>query len=81
VRAEPRGDRGPLRSLAGLGVLAEQADTLAEPHTRHVGGKVRELRFHLLAQQPSAVGVVHEPAMQRDAVSRAVARHKPGDNR
>jgi aminoglycoside phosphotransferase len=28
---------------------------------------------------PSAVGVVHEAAGQRDAVSRAVARDKPGD--
>jgi hypothetical protein len=24
---------------------------LAEPHTRHLGGKVRELRFHLLRRQ------------------------------
>jgi hypothetical protein len=28
------------------------AETLGEPYTRHLGGKVRELRFHLLAQQP-----------------------------
>jgi len=35
-----------------VGLLAEQADTLGEPYTRHLGGKVRELRFHLLAQQP-----------------------------
>ena len=34
-----------------VGLLAEQADSLGEPHTRHIGGKVRELRFHLLAQQ------------------------------
>ena len=34
-----------------VGLLAEQADTLGEPYTRHLGGKVRELRFHLLAQQ------------------------------
>ena len=34
-----------------VGLLAEQADTLSEPYTRHLGGKVRELRFHLLARQ------------------------------
>lgn len=31
-----------------VGLLAEQAET----YTRHLGGKVRELRFHLLARQP-----------------------------
>jgi hypothetical protein len=35
-----------------VGLLAEQADSLGEPYTRHLGGKVRELRFHLLARQP-----------------------------
>ena len=35
-----------------VGLLAEQADTLGEPYTRRLGGKVRELRFHLLARQP-----------------------------
>lgn len=34
-----------------VGLLAEQAETLSEPYTRHLGGKVRELRFHLLRQQ------------------------------
>ncbi len=34
-----------------VGLLAEQAETLGEPYARHLGGKVRELRFHLLAQQ------------------------------
>jgi hypothetical protein len=34
-----------------VGLLAEQAETLGEPYTRHLGGKVRELRFHLLVQQ------------------------------
>jgi hypothetical protein len=34
-----------------VGLLAGQAETLGEPYTRHLGGKVRELRFHLLAQQ------------------------------
>ena len=27
------------------------AEDLSEPYTRHLGGKVRELRFHLLRQQ------------------------------
>ena len=34
-----------------VGLLAEQAEDLGEPYTRHLGGKVRELRFHLLRQQ------------------------------
>jgi len=34
-----------------VGLLAEQADTLGGPYSRHLGGKARELRFHLLAQQ------------------------------
>jgi phage-related protein len=34
-----------------VGLLAEQAETLTEPYARHLGGKVRELRFHLLRQQ------------------------------
>jgi hypothetical protein len=34
-----------------VGVLAEQAETLAEPYSRHLGGKVRELRFQLLGRQ------------------------------
>lgn len=34
-----------------VGVLAEQAETLGEPHARHLGGKVRELRFSLLSRQ------------------------------
>jgi hypothetical protein len=59
------GDRARVRSwLAGLsdrdfgrvdflvGLLAEHAEDLGEPYTRHLGGKVRELRFHLLRQQP-----------------------------
>ena len=35
-----------------VGLLAERAEDLGEPYTRHLGGKVRELRFHLLRQQP-----------------------------
>ncbi len=34
-----------------VGRLAERAEDLGEPYTRHLGGKVRELRFHLLRQQ------------------------------
>jgi hypothetical protein len=34
-----------------VGLLAGQAEDLGEPYTRHLGGKVRELRFHLLRQQ------------------------------
>lgn len=34
-----------------VGLLAERAETLGEPYTRHLDGKVRELRFHLLRQQ------------------------------
>lgn len=34
-----------------VGLLAERAETLDEPYTRHLAGKVRELRFRLLRQQ------------------------------
>ena len=34
-----------------VGQLAEHAEDLGEPYTRHLGGKVRELRFHLLSRQ------------------------------
>ena len=34
-----------------VGMLAEHAEELGEPHARHLGGKLRELRFRLLAQQ------------------------------
>ena len=34
-----------------VGLLAEHAGDLGEPYTRHLGGKVRELQFHLLRQQ------------------------------
>src|SRR6202161_4449166 len=34
-----------------VGLLAEHAGDLSERYTRHLGGKVRELRFHLLRQQ------------------------------
>lgn len=34
-----------------VGLLAERAEDLGEPYSRHLGGKVRELRFHMLRQQ------------------------------
>ena len=34
-----------------VGLLAERAEELGEPYARHLGGKVRELRFYLLRQQ------------------------------
>ena len=34
-----------------VGLLAEHAEDLGQPYTRHLGGKVRELRFHLLRQR------------------------------
>jgi hypothetical protein len=34
-----------------VGLLAERAEDLGESYTRHLGGKVRELRFHLLRHQ------------------------------
>jgi len=34
-----------------VGLLAEHAEDLGEPYTRHLSGKVREPRFHLLRQQ------------------------------
>lgn len=34
-----------------VGLLAENAEALVEPYARHLGGKVRELRFRLLRQQ------------------------------
>jgi hypothetical protein len=45
----PDRDFGRVDFLVGL--FAEQAEILGESYTRHLGGKVRELRFHLLAQQ------------------------------
>ncbi|MGO9159179.1 MAG: type II toxin-antitoxin system RelE/ParE family toxin [Streptosporangiaceae bacterium] len=35
-----------------VGMLAGRAADLGEPYTRHLGRKVRELRFRLLASQP-----------------------------
>jgi phage-related protein len=44
-------DRDFGRAGFHVGLLAEHAENLGEPCTRHLGGKVRELRFRLLAQQ------------------------------
>ncbi|WPB89236.1 type II toxin-antitoxin system RelE/ParE family toxin [Streptomyces malaysiensis] len=38
--------RLPARDEAGR-LLADHAETLGEPQTRHLGGKLRELRFSL----------------------------------
>jgi hypothetical protein len=45
----PDRDLGRVDFLVGL--LAEHAETLGEPYTRHLDGKIRELRFHLVRQQ------------------------------
>src|SRR5579863_8167378 len=45
----PDRDFGRVDFLVGL--LAEHAEDLGEPYARYLGGKVRELRFHLLRQQ------------------------------
>jgi hypothetical protein len=45
----PNRDFGRVDFLVGL--LAERAEDLGEPYTRHLGGKTRELRFHLLSQE------------------------------
>ena len=34
-----------------VGLRVERAETLSKPYSRHLKGKVRELRFHLLDQQ------------------------------
>jgi hypothetical protein len=48
---ERLGDRDFGRVDFLVGLLAEHAEDLGEPYTRHLGGKVRELRFHMLRQQ------------------------------
>jgi hypothetical protein len=45
------GDRDFGRVDFLVGLLAEHAEDLGKPYSRHLGGKVRELRFHLLRQQ------------------------------
>ena len=41
----------PLNCTYGRDARIRTGSLLPEPYTRHLGGKVRELRFHLLAQQ------------------------------
>jgi hypothetical protein len=45
------GDRDFGRVDFMVGLLAEHAEDLGEPYSRHLGARVRELRFHLLRQQ------------------------------
>lgn len=44
-------DREYGRVMAYADLLAEEAETLGEPYSRHLRGKVRELRFPLRRQQ------------------------------
>ena len=37
-----------------VGLLAERAGDLGQPYTRHLGGKVRELRFPGYASRPGS---------------------------
>jgi len=54
-----------------VGLLAGHAEDLGEPYTRHLGGKVRELRFHLLRQQTR---VTYWPAPERRVILLTVFR-------
>jgi phage-related protein len=51
--------------MAYAELLAEEAETLSEPYCRHLGGKVRELRFHLGRKQ---VRITYWLAAQRRVV-------------
>jgi Gp49-like protein DUF891 len=66
-----------------VGLLAEHAEDLGEPYTRHLGGKVRELRFpsaapadqsHLLARSATAVILLTVFRKTRSAEIAEVAR-------
>jgi hypothetical protein len=71
-----------------VGLLAEQAETLGEPYTRHLDGKVRELRFHLLRQQTRVtywlaparrivlLTVFRKPAQPKPQKSTAPSKHR-----
>ena len=54
-----------------VGLLAGHAEDLGEPYTRHLGGKVRELRFHLLREQTR---VTYWPAPERRVILLTVFR-------
>src|SRR6516165_6651362 len=58
-RSSPRFGPGSSASATGTSAVPTSSSACSpskprpgEPYTRHLGGKVRELRFHLLAQQP-----------------------------
>ena len=48
------GDRDFGRVDFLVGLLADHAEDLGEPYTRHLGGKVRELRFTCYASRPGS---------------------------
>jgi hypothetical protein len=52
-------------------ILADQAETLGEPYSRHLSGKTRELRFHL---ERSAVRISYWLAPRRRVVLLTVFR-------
>ncbi|ASU83107.1 type II toxin-antitoxin system RelE/ParE family toxin [Nocardiopsis gilva YIM 90087] len=52
-------------------LLAEQAESLGEPYSRHLGGKLRELRFHLPSRQ---VRITYWIAPQRRVILLTVFR-------
>jgi phage-related protein len=58
-----------------VGLLAEHAEDLGEPYSRHLGGRVRELRFHLLRQQTR---VTYWLAPGRRVILLTVFRKTPG---
>jgi hypothetical protein len=57
--------------LAFVGKLAEEASTLGEPYSRHLGGKLRELRIPL---HPADVRVTYWLAPGRRVVLLTVFR-------
>lgn len=54
-----------------VGLLAEHAADLGEPYARHLGGKVRELRFHLPGRRVILLTVFRKT---RNAETAEVAR-------
>lgn len=64
-------DRDYGRVMAYAELLAEEAETLGEPYSRHLGGKVRELRFHLAREQ---IRITYWLAPQRRVVLLTVFR-------
>jgi hypothetical protein len=68
-------DRDFGRADFPVGLLAERAEDLGEPYTRHPGHKVRELRFHLLRQQTR---ITYRLAPGRRVILLTVSRKTPG---